>query len=387
MESNQVKDCFEEEHFGAITLDTSIFDAQGLRLESGLLKQLEQFRHRPTKLILCEVVKNEIFSHLIRDIKNAQTEIEKSLKQAKNHWQIEDEIINSLKNSIFRGREPQAIASERLNKFIEATSLELIEAQAHVKLGELIKKYFDAQPPFSEIGKKKNEFPDAISLMSLESWAEKNSTKVVVVTLDNDWKSFCKDSKWLVVVDDLAKALELFQNQPNAYAICKQLSEKHSKGELKDITEAIASALENEIWNLNIYPEASSAYRYEEEVTEISYEGFEFEILEEPKIIFRPIQFDFESLVVEAKLNVDVSVECNFYFFVYDSIDKDDVPIGSTYVNRQVALEVDVLVTLTGDLTKVNEDIEIDDVEVITTREIIDFGEVEPDWMHEDYEH
>ena len=57
MDLNQLKNLVRGGQFRAITLDTSIFYAQGLRLESGLLKQLEQFRDSSTRLILSEVVK------------------------------------------------------------------------------------------------------------------------------------------------------------------------------------------------------------------------------------------------------------------------------------------------------------------------------------------
>jgi hypothetical protein len=37
--------------YGAITLDTSIFDQKGLKLESGILKMLEQFNGKPSHMI------------------------------------------------------------------------------------------------------------------------------------------------------------------------------------------------------------------------------------------------------------------------------------------------------------------------------------------------
>jgi len=36
--------------YGAITIDTSIFDQKGLNLESGLLKTLDQFNGKPSPL-------------------------------------------------------------------------------------------------------------------------------------------------------------------------------------------------------------------------------------------------------------------------------------------------------------------------------------------------
>jgi PIN domain len=174
MELDELKNLVRAGQFGAITLDTSIFDAQSLRLESGLLKQLEQFQDNSTKLILSEVVKEELLSHLTQKAREAQKELEKSLKQVRDYWRVEEPELEKIKKIVFDRREAQEIVSKRFNQFVELTSLEIVEVQNYVKIGDLIQKYFKAKPPFSETGKKKNEFPDAIALMSLETWANNN---------------------------------------------------------------------------------------------------------------------------------------------------------------------------------------------------------------------
>ncbi len=380
MELDELKNLVRAGQFGAITLDTSIFEAQGLKLESGLLKQLEQFRYSSTKLVISEIVKEEILSHLTEKTKDAKGAIEKSLKQARDYWQVEDCDIEEIKKQIFGKREVQEIVTERFNRFVEVTSLEIIEAQDYLIVSDLIQKYFQSEPPFAETGKKKNEFPDAIALISLEAWANKNNTKVIVVTADNDWKSFCKSSERLCISDDFAGALGLFQLQ-DADDICRYLSEKYELGDLENVKEAIFDALECKIYDFNIYPETESSYSYEEEITEIQVNGFQLKSIESPNIVFRPVNFDDDSLTVESRLSVDVNVECSFSFSVYDSIDKEDMGIGGNTVNTQADLEVEVLITFVGDLSKIGAEVEVDDVEIeIKTHVSIDFGFVEPDW-------
>jgi hypothetical protein len=330
------------------------------------------------------VVKEEVLSHLTKKIKEAQSNIDKSLKDAKDYLQVEDSDIENIKNLVSGGREAQKVASERFSQFIEATSLEIIEAQDYLIVSELIQKYFRAQPPFSENGKKKNEFPDAIALISLETWANKNQTKIIVVTSDNDWKNFCKGSERLCYSDDLAGVLGLFQNADD---LCRHLSQQYENGVLEDVKQAVFNALDHKIWEMNIYPEASSSFNYEQEVTQIKVTGFEFELLESPNIIFRPVNFDDNSLIVESKLSVDVNVECSFSFYVYDYIDKDYVGIGGDSVNTQDNLEVEVLITFAGDFKRVGAQAKVDEVEVeMKTRACIDFGHIDPDWGDEDYD-
>jgi rRNA-processing protein FCF1 len=383
MKLDELKNLVRAGQFRAITLDTSIFDAQGLKLESGLLKQLEQFRDSSTKLIISEVVKQEVLSHLIEKTKEAKKDLEKSLKQAKDYWKVEDSEIESIKKIVFDGREAQEIASERFSQFIEATNLEIIEAQKYLAVSDLLQKYFQAQPPFSTTGKKKNEFPDAIALISLETWANKNQTKIIVVTSDNDWKIFCENSERLCHIDDFAKALGLFQLQ-NADDICEYLSEKYKKGDLDKVKNAVFKALKDKICEFDIYPEASSSFIYEvEEVTKIQVNDFEF--IED----FNPTYFDDNRLDVESILSVDINVECNFSFSVRDSIDRDYVGLGTYNINTQANLEeVEVLITFVGNWNKINAEVEVDNVEVkVKTPVSIDFGNIEPDGGDEDYDY
>jgi hypothetical protein len=182
----------------------------------------------------------------------------------------------------------------------------------------------------------------------------------------------------------LAGVLGLFQNADD---LCRHLSQQYENGVLEDVKQAVFNALDHKIWEMNIYPEASSSFNYEQEVTQIKVTGFEFELLESPNIIFRPVNFDDNSLIVESKLSVDVNVECSFSFYVYDYIDKDYVGIGGDSVNTQDNLEVEVLITFAGDFKRVGAQVKVDEVEVeMKTRACIDFGHIDPDWGDEDYD-
>ena len=59
--------------YGAITIDTTIFDQKGLRLESGILKTLEQFNGMPSRLVLSEIVIREVHSHLKKKPQNHES--------------------------------------------------------------------------------------------------------------------------------------------------------------------------------------------------------------------------------------------------------------------------------------------------------------------------
>lgn len=387
MDSNvdELKKSVRRGDFGAITLDTSIFIRAGLQLESGLLKQLHQFQQGSTRLILSEVVKEELILHLIEGAEKAVKGFENSLKEVKKYRWIEEATLTNVKELVFGGIEAQEITFKRFESFAELTHLEIIKAQEYVDIGDLIQKYFKAKPPFST-GKKKSEFPDAIALMSLEAWANKNQTKIIVVSVDNDWRDFCKNYEILVHLDDLGRALGLFQLQ-DADDICKYLSERFYKGELNNVIEAIDNALAD--WtgtdNLHLASEASSYFTHELELIEVSLCDFEFKPFDTHNLIFRPVYLDLDNdvLVAESKLGVNVDIDCRFSSSIYDPIDKDDVSLGTDYTSDSAYLDINILVSFKGNLKEMGAKIEVDKVEIEAEMiDAIDFHSLnlEPDW-------
>lgn len=107
MNLDELKNLVRDGEFGAITLDTSVFDSQGLRLESGLLKQLKQFKDSSTKLIISEIVKEEILSHLNKKAQESKTSIEKSLRQIKENWIVKEQKIEKIKEMILINHRPE----------------------------------------------------------------------------------------------------------------------------------------------------------------------------------------------------------------------------------------------------------------------------------------
>ena len=119
---DELKKLVRAGEFGAITLDTSIFDAQGLRLEAGLLKQLGQFQDSSTRFIISEVVKEELLSHLTQKARDSQKGIEKSLKRVKDDWLVKDQDIENIKKQFLTGVKHRKLC---LNDFTNLPRLHL----------------------------------------------------------------------------------------------------------------------------------------------------------------------------------------------------------------------------------------------------------------------
>ena len=99
----------------------------------------------------------------------------------------------------------------RFDRFLEMTGCEIIPANG-ADMDRLIKMYFDPSAPFETSKNKKNEFPDAIALITMEEWAKLNNKKLLAITKDQGWSDFAARSEWIFTEQDLAAGLEMLQD-------------------------------------------------------------------------------------------------------------------------------------------------------------------------------
>ena len=91
-------------------------------------------------------------------------------------------------------------AFDRFLKDTNATAVPLISDVKGV-----LADYFARRPPFST--KKKNEFPDAISIASVRAWCEKNKSSTYIVSEDADLKACCSEAGPLLHASSIAEII------------------------------------------------------------------------------------------------------------------------------------------------------------------------------------
>lgn len=377
----EIKERISDDTIRGITLDTSIFDGNGNRFERGLLAKLKQFKNTAVEFVLSDVVLGEVRSHVIRDAQEAKSKTVASLKEVGRSWQIANEQREAALTALFGAEGVEELAERRINAFQKATEFEEIASDYRVDIGRLLLAYFSSKPPFGLSTSKKSEFPDAIALQALESWAEDKDLLLLVVSKDGDWKKYSKESARLVVVEDLALALSYFHQ--NAEVACTRLAHRLQEGSLNvdgDLQRAVQFAVDR----INFIPEVSSGYYFDAEIGEVeiteiklqedAYTAGPFRVVDKP---------EDNILVVEAEVAVTIYVSAYMTFSIYDSIDKDEVPIGGATPRTESNLIFKVLLTFEGDLAA---DAALVDTEIEAAKSnvYVDFGDVGPEWEPEE---
>lgn len=362
--------------YDAVTFDTQVVAHQGYHLEGGLLAQLKQFRDGPIHVMMTEIVLRELYRHLTERTKDVRDRFASEHRKAVEHG------LPVAGTDPFDGKDVDinAVVRERLTKFVQEIGAGLVRAD-EVPMKTLTDLYFTTGAPFAGSGKKKNEFPDAIALLALEHWSEEQDYRVLAVSGDKDWAAFAEKSDRIDVVDSLEEALALLQENVKAAEDYVQTLIPELAGEGGDrLYNPLCRMLRDAVSGWQVHAEANSYFTVEGGDAELKL--LDFAVAEAP---IRIVQVGAKG--ISAVVEVDATVEAvgSFSLSVHDSIDGDDVPMGSAYAQVQVEERFGVLLHFAGLWQEKEEDVELDSVELVRGPAMIDFEWVEPDYS-EDYE-
>lgn len=365
----------------AISLDTTVFEHSQNRFEHAPLSQLKQFLGSDIRFLLSDVVAGEVKSHVVRDAKDSASKVKAAIRTTGQTWQTSPSVRDAAMSTLFSGETPEAMCLRRFGAFAAATGMTVVQSGPLVSVDRLLVDYFASIPPFATNAVKKSEFPDAIALHALEKWATEQATKVLVISKDGDWKGFCEKSAVLVAVEELSDALSLFHGA--ATVICSLISEAISSERI-DINAEIKSAVQSAAEYLDFVPEANAAYYYEPSLDLVEVEDIELlPTGRQDNVLLKPVDHGTDYLVAEARVRVALLVTTSFSFSVTDSIDRDEVPIGSASASESIELLVKVFLTFEGDLANAPEVVNVE-AEFDRKSYDIDYGEVGPDWGHDE---
>lgn len=363
----------EELKYEALLIDTSIFDGNGLRLEKGLLGKLTQFKRSPVVFLLPDVIFGEVETHLEQKIKASRSALEKSINEAGDHLFFDGSTLNEAKALLLESKEIEGLAETRLNNFIENTGAVVLECGNHLSVSSLLKKYFSNEAPFSESGKKKNEFPDAIVLMAVDEWARNNNKLVLAIAKDDDWRKYCESSENIDCIGELSDGLAMFNKANAPYAFLSKLESALDDETAQPFLDGVAAKLKSELDEFTPDQDAESYLYWEPEGSNGWFKSFYLTSNE-----LRIIESDEEYIVLECKAAITVVAEGEFSLSVHDSIDRDYVHIDSVTATAEEEFESEILITIMGDLEGPIEELSIEQVEIVSPIKRIHFGTLEP---------
>jgi hypothetical protein len=368
LETDAIQTLVDEDKIIAITLDTNVFDQFKCNLEYRSLTALKQFKDTNVPFLLSEVIIGEVRSHISRDAADVAEKARAGINQFLKAWRIDRDRAEIAKD-LGIDQDADAHAEKLMTAYVEQMGAEIIPVEPGVSVQDLNDRYFAGDPPFSGRKGKKNEFPDAIALLSLEAWAEEKGGFVIAVSKDGDWIDYAEQSKNIITVKELTAGLDLFNRESSVVAA--KIVAKIRDQTTPALFGQIKSGLESLIEDFEIVANASTFY--EEEID--SSKVINWQISDTTN--FAVVASDADS--VSLAFNVELEAEFVAYFSMsaWDGIDREYVPLGSTRASVTEKSIIPIIATMPKEEDDNPEPIE---VEIETTGLTIDFDYVEPDW-------
>ncbi|MDW7547483.1 PIN domain-containing protein [Pseudoalteromonas peptidolytica] len=191
-----------------IFVDTQVFVQQGLKFENQQLRRLYELgKDERIRIFISEVVKQEVAGKFANKVHKAL----QSKKSMMKELEVLEELLPPELTSALEKCDESSLIEVSLSKwnaFIEGANVQVISPD-NICNSELLSLYFSGSFPFSD-GKKKSEFPDAISLLSLKSQVEDIGEKIYVISGDKDLKGFCDKQDEFIYINHLAEFFDIY---------------------------------------------------------------------------------------------------------------------------------------------------------------------------------
>jgi hypothetical protein len=219
-------------------LDTEIFRRENLIFDAAHFQRLlELVTEGVLSVYLTDFVVGEVKSAIEKSFDEAYERlIDGDLRRTLAFVGLSHPLLKAKRHS----QEVEEIVSRRLRDFDDL----LVNLKArvvptdNVRAEELRRRYFDLIPPFGARKDKRHEFPDAISLLSLESWSEDHGHDIYVVSGDKGLREAAALTSRLKPMERLANLIEA--------ALAHKEGERKARAAMQAI-EALLEKIQEEI--------------------------------------------------------------------------------------------------------------------------------------------
>lgn len=292
-----------------LSVDTQAFVRHGIQLERASLKRLKELASsRMIDLVLTDVVVKEVEEKIQDKIEKSKILLSKFLKESEIISEKIPELLSTISQEISNNSFEKK-GTNLWNEYLQQSRAEIVSSDV-VSTPDLLSKYFNSEPPFS--AKKKNEFPDAISLLALKHWANSKEDGIYIVSGDSDVENWCKENPEFHYLKSLNDFIDLYNKTEEKLTYLVHEIFKNER-------DWLLSHIEDD------FKECDFSFRPDESayIENVSVNDMEFHEL-------NVIEVDEERALINLGLKIDFSADVSgkdYNSATWDSIDKEYIYI------------------------------------------------------------
>lgn len=366
------------------SIDTNLLQAAGFGFSKGALHQLPRQLPKPMGLQLPAIIVEEVVNHRLRNVRDAIQQVESGMSGVKRLTNIDVRAAHKTFEELDVAASAEQQYRDEIDQYAKECRGSVMPVAGADAAGDLFSAYFKGLPPFGQRKDKKNEFPDAMCLWLLEQYAEEHETFGIIASQDEGWRDYAATSPRLYHVGSIEELAALFAaTDEHAQTIKASIATA-----LRDAASPLRAALDASLdrhaadadWDATeVY--SGSVARIEPDVYGSELVGYDIG----DDLNIWPVDDEPTSWVAEFTASVIIDVTFDVEFFAWDSIDREELSLGTQSFTTREVVEANVYLTCT-DVHLASPPAEWQtEIEVANGRYTIEGFEVEPDYGRGDH--
>ena len=350
---NQLNSEINLSNYFAISIDTCIFRKLGYNFDHSLIKNLSELS-AIVDILIHEIVFREITSHLTEEIRTVDNNVKKAISELKRKkTDITEEQIKIINTMLQIGNENQIVNKKLLN-FSKITNCKILERYENFDIKRLIDDYFGNVFPFENKNDKKNEFPDAIILHSLENYSKHKKEqkienyKILIISEDKGWEKFAQNSKFLDHTNDLSSvynAIFSFEISRKILQLIKHAFYLQPNKLYDNLYDALLEKVDNFL--VDIITSFVSRDGIEVDRVDEEYQIDLQDIYLPQKLSINTINLEEDRVIFVLPLILNIYVSAVFGFYLFNYHNNDYKEIDRKEESREKLFNFDITIELT----------------------------------------
>lgn len=328
------------------SIDTNLIQAAGYNFAQGALHQLPNQLPESIGLQLPEIVVSEIVKHRMESVHKAHKQLQGAADELHRQTKID---VSEVRGSVDKLNAIES-ATQRFTQQVHDYAAQcrgaVLPTAGIDAVASLFSDYFAQKPPFGLSEKKKSEFPDAMCLWQLEQYAKDHTTIGIIASDDKGWKQYAAESETLYCAGSIDELAALFAaTNEHAESIRTKIAAAVRDADSPlgiELMHALEQHIANAGWDVSDVNTGSS-YRVEPEVYDANVAAYSIDgDTSVWSVKGKPTTWIID-LTVRVQAEVKVAVE----FFAWDSIDKEELNVGTQNFTTDAEVVVEVFLTCT----------------------------------------
>ena len=306
-----------------VFIDTSVFLAENFLAPGNRINAIGKLaKEGKIRLVMPEIVRREVYKHIKSSVRQSWKAFNRDSRIFRNNVEID-----KWHKTTNEKKEIENLTA-LFDKFLSDTKTRILDYGYCSDTGKVFDEYFSVRKPFGE-GHKKDEFPDAFSLVALEKYSNEVKQHVVVLSCDGDMEGY--ESK-VLDFEDYGE----YVSRKVAEGVALDEVVRLLRDDKKSLESRIREAATDYLDDFRLYLTSLN-------LTEVSYHSVEEVDVDFNENTYELISVNDHYIEIEVQPEIAFKVDVEYVNYDYAVYDNED---GKWYGTEDETYEVDSSATV-----------------------------------------